>query len=1001
MTPDIEKPLSPESDGDQKKPGNGKDPHSDITFNLSFFSGKTDNKAKPKRLTWMELAQLVDHPDVRDTKDGPLFSPAVFDRNKRAKQNVKEVCALMLDHDHEADFDRDTQIWAALGYAVIAYTTYSHLRPPDNEIKFRVFIPLIEPIPRDEYELLWRWAAAQSPSADPSAKDSSRMFYTPARASDNDEESPYRSLVIEGHALDWRPIVEDEKRKDEEAKIAREEHKEQLRLAREQRKNEKRKANRKAAKDAEEAEKRRIESYVLSILRGECDDVFTCTNLRNDRLFKASARVGNFLHYSIYTYHEAYQRLCDAGTGSGLTESETHKTVKSGLDSGERSPAEVPLDNVVSFDAYRAKSERVYGAEASGEIRPDRIRFPGQTKQDFHKLSHRVWNAIAELERDAPMIFRHLGSLVRCAPKTVKGRLVLGAEPLSVEMLQARLIHAFDWIDTDSRTGIPFATYPPPALAKMMLSDTEDQIPVKPPELVMITHAPVFTSEGRLIDKPGFDRASGIFYLPNDDFGAMPEVVAEDEVNAAKKLLLKKLFVEFPFASEADKHNAVGLLLTFFVRQLIIGRTPAFLAEASVQGAGKGTLVDAVLRIAYGKSGGHGLTTYTSNEEEMRKELTTHLVECRGAVVIDNLVGEIRSATLAAILTADVWTQRLLGANKTSQVTDPQTIWLLTGNNPSFSQDNTRRIIPIRLVPDTDRPELRKFENADFTDWVYRERVSLVRAAIVLVRNWQQKGSKDGSFTLNSFVSHSRVISGILEAAGMDQYGRNLITFSDRADDERNVRAIFCNAWFQEYQETSFFNERKTRRVTPGELLKTVVPKVDGLPIRGDTAPAQLSSFGKWLKESEGICPQYVGANWEPNYDPDAPTDKDEKLDEELEKRWGKPVKVRRSFKIVRDGQKKGSMAWVCYCIESEEGQEGQEGLQVDNFETIVDNTAHENHTKSAHDTRKHDAGAFSHVLHDATGEPSSPSRPSSPSPSSSFPQEAWDENDPDYVSPF
>jgi hypothetical protein len=1001
MSPDITENIdNPHPAREQKKTANGKDPHGEMVFNLSFFTGKTDNKAKPKRLTWAELANLVGAPDVRQTKDGPLFSPAVFDRNKRAKQNVKEICALMLDHDHDADFDRDTQIWAALGYAVIAYTTYSHLRPPDSEIKFRVFLPLTEPIPRDDYPLLWRWAARQSPTADQSAKDASRIFYTPARASDNDQESPYQSIVIEGHALDWKPIVENEKKKDQEASLLREEEKERLRVAREQRKNEKRKAGRKAAKDAEEADRRRIESYVMAVLQGECDAVLVSTNLRNNRLFEAAARVGNFLHYGIYSYHEAYQRLCDVGTGSGLTESETHKTVKSGLNTGERSPAEVPVDNVVSFDAYRTKSERVYGAETSSEMRTDRIRFPGQAKQDFHKLSARVWKAIAELEQDAPMIFRHLGSLVRCAPKTVKGRLVLSAEPLTADMLQSRLIHAFDWIDTDNRTRIPFATYPPPALAKMMLSDTEDQIPIKPPELVTITHAPVFASDGRLIDKPGFDRASGVFYLPNDDFGAMPEVVPDHEVEAAKCLLLNKLFVEFPFASDADKHNAVGLLLTFFVRQMVIGRTPAFLAEASVQGAGKGTLIDAVLRIAYGKSGGHGLTTYTSNEEEMRKELTTHLVECRGAVVIDNLVGEVKSATLAAILTADVWTQRLLGANKTSQVSDPQTIWLLTGNNPSFSQDNTRRIIPIRLVPDTDRPETRKFDNPDFVEWVYRERVSLVRAAIVLVRNWQQKGSKHGSFILNSFVSHSRVVSGILEAAGLDQYGKNLITFSERADDERNIRARFCNAWFNEHYEKSFLDELKTKRLTATELLKTVGARIEGLPIRGETDKARVTSFGDWLKKSEGICPQYAGASWEPKTDPDAPAPEDEKWDADMRAMWGEPRNIIRKFKIARDGEKKSCTAWILFCIEVA-GPSGPQGpLQVGYQQNIVDNTAHINHAQDAHEAHEalhHDAGASAYIFTDATrGGPQGPEGPATQSPCTS-----WDSEDPDYICPF
>lgn len=951
-------------------------------YRLSFFTGKKDNRAKRKTLSWPDLTKMVESPQIRETKDGELFSPAVFDRDKRAKENVKELSALMLDHDHQADFERDTKVWTDLGYAVIAYTTFSHLRPPDKEVKFRIFLPLTEPIPRDDYALLWRWAAAQSPSADPSAKDSSRMFYTPARAGASDEDAPYQWLVKDGNPLDWRSIVESEREKENAEKAAREEEREQLRIAREQRKNERRKADRHAKKDEEEREKKRIEAYVMAALDGECDEVAGFTpgqpGGRVGRLFKAACRLGSLLHFNVVTYMEAFNRLNDAARACGISDSEAQRNIKSGLHKGEAEPAEMPEGTVVSLDAYRGRIRQVFGGPGGSGIHQERIQFPAAYKQDYHKLSSRVWHAIADLEKDAPFIFRHVGALVRCAPKTIKGHQVLAAEPLSPDMLMSHLIHTFDWVDVDPKTYMPIASYPPPMLAKVMLSDTEDRIPVKPPELIMIAHAPVFARDGRLIDKPGFDRDSGVFYLPNDDFGEMPVDVTPEDVEDAKKLILDDLLGEFPFSTEADKHNAVGMLITMFVRQMISGRVPAFLAEASVQGAGKGTLLDACLRVAYGRGGGHGLTTYTTNEEEMRKEMTTHLVECRGAVVIDNLVGEIKSATLAAVLTADVWTQRLLGANKTSEVTDPQTIWLLTGNNPSFSQDNTRRIIPIRLTPNTDRPELREFKNPLFIDWVLKNRVALVRAVIVLVRNWQKKNSPKGGFTLNSYVDHSQKISGILEAAELGKFGQNLLTFSERADTERNVRAIFCNAWFQEFHQPSFDFEMRSRRATASEILKTVGAKIEGLPLSGETEKARITSFGKWLEKSEGVCPQYVGLNWDPVADPDAPASDDEKIDQLNESRWGKPVNVRRSFKITRDGQRKGCTAWVILCVESE-GPQGPLGPPISQSVGRNKNApAGSFHAEDACESSHEDAGAFLHVsVEPAGGPPTGPRGPS------------------------
>lgn len=71
---------------------------------------------------------------------------------------------------------------------------------------------------------------------------------------------------------------------------------------------------------------------------------------------------------------------------------------------------------------------------------------------------------------------------------------------------------------------------------------------------------------------------------------------------------------------------------------------------------------------------------------------------------IDNVVGTIDSPTLAAAITTGEWTDRLLG--KSEMVSVPvEGLWLIAGNNVSFTHELMRRLVPIRLDPAVERPE--------------------------------------------------------------------------------------------------------------------------------------------------------------------------------------------------------------------------------------------------------------------------------------------------------
>jgi hypothetical protein len=154
------------------------------------------------------MCERFEHPVVRETKDGTLFSPAVFRPAYRLQDNVKELSLLVLDYDHKASFDGDLRSWRALGCCFAAYTTHSHKlvtkSNPDAEERFRVVVPLAVSIPVETFPALWQWGAHISGGRiDAQAQDASRMYYTPAIAS---LDAPYQFHIEEGDLLDWRAL---------------------------------------------------------------------------------------------------------------------------------------------------------------------------------------------------------------------------------------------------------------------------------------------------------------------------------------------------------------------------------------------------------------------------------------------------------------------------------------------------------------------------------------------------------------------------------------------------------------------------------------------------------------------------------------------------------------------------------------------------------------------------------------------------------------------------
>ena len=221
------------------------------------------------------------------------------------------------------------------------------------------------------------------------------------------------------------------------------------------------------------------------------------------------------------------------------------------------------------------------------------------------------------------------------------------------------------------------------------------------PTLNAIVEVPVATSDGRIIECPGYDRRSRLYYWPFDSSRhiTIPTEPTERDLGDAK-LLLDEMLYDFAFLEDADRAHAFAFMFGIFVRDLIDGPTPLHNFEAPCPGTGKTLLVQTLLCPAVGDN--VGTMTEARDEDEWRKRITANLREDQPAVVIDNLLRPLDSAAVSSVLTARQWKDRMLGKNDTVSL-PVRTLWALTANNPVLSMEMARRCIRIRLDARTDR----------------------------------------------------------------------------------------------------------------------------------------------------------------------------------------------------------------------------------------------------------------------------------------------------------
>lgn len=393
------------------------------------------------------------------------------------------------------------------------------------------------------------------------------------------------------------------------------------------------------------------------------------------------------------------------------------------------------------------------------------------------------------------------------------------------------------------------------------------------PFLRSFSRVPIYDRAGNIVSKAGYDAASQLFIDPDNEYQVpRAEELTDADVEWAKEMLLSEAMVDFPFSdlfdgSEVadiysdepgyDSHpvpnwdrgrgsraNAMAMIIQPFVREIIKGPTPVYVIVKPAAGSGSGYLLDVVSYAFIGERA--PLSPYADNPDEVRKMITANLIEGQPLLFLDNINVHVDSGFLALALTSGKWRDRVLGVSATAGI-EIRSLWAMTGNNLTLSHELMRRVVPIMLDANVDKPALNRpsgmFKHFPIHPWLEVVRTDLALAIYVLVENWKRNGRPAGGVTMHSFDSWADVLGGILVAAGIEGFMTNQKAYLDMNDEEGVSYGQLVELLWERFGDHTAFTAAQAY-----ECLKDPTSmRVDVIPLNGKDEDGWVKSLGQQL----------------------------------------------------------------------------------------------------------------------------------------------------------
>ncbi len=385
--------------------------------------------------------------------------------------------------------------------------------------------------------------------------------------------------------------------------------------------------------------------------------------------------------------------------------------------------------------------------------------------------------------------------------------------------------------------------------------------------LTGVVHTPVLRPDWSMVTEPGYDPATRLLFLPDPQLGTInvPLDPGDHDVEAARDLLLH-LLSGFPFDSESDRANYIAAMLAPLIRPALpTGSTlPLLVLNAPMPGSGK-TLLAEILMMLFG---GVFRTRLPDGGDEVRKQITTVLERTTAPVIVwDNIIGTIRSADLAALLTTTMWNDRILGESRdVSQPNDR--LWVVTGNNVNLGGDLARRGVWVTIDPNRPNPHLRTgFAIEDMRSYVSDHRADLLSALLTCIRSWVVAGASWDTSRSDTFAGFADVTAAVLAHVGIpgtvmgaetnradvgaddDEWAMFLAAVRRRFGDEEFTIAELVDAMKDTSLPGGFGTPKPT---TAAESLIEALPEDLAAKFHNNYGPPINKSLGMWFRNRAG-----------------------------------------------------------------------------------------------------------------------------------------------------
>ena len=401
-----------------------------------------------------------------------------------------------------------------------------------------------------------------------------------------------------------------------------------------------------------------------------------------------------------------------------------------------------------------------------------------------------VGNEVARLMKE-----RYDGSKLFIFGETLTA--VESGKPLQVS--QDTFVHLAHQVSNPMRQGTSEGLVPAEYTANT-LRITRDVCNRSFTHLSGVTKAPFVRGDGTVCTTEGYDAASGLLLVstPGLESVTVPNNPTLRDVADAVWLLAEEWLGDFPFATDADRANALALVITPFVRDRV-GIVPLAVLDGLGAGVGKGLFAEILSVMVTGEKSEP--VSVPTGREEAWKTLHSYAAQGRELLMLDE-AHVLEGPALAQALTAPVITSRTLGKSEVAGYPNRMT-WLAAGNHVTVRGDLFRRVYRIHLAPTMGGWENRKasdFRHPNLVRWTQVNRAKLMSAVLTIVRYWYAQGETEAgqSVGFGSFEDWQRIVSGILELAGVPGFLGNLLSWREEsAVDRRGWGAHLSEMWDQ------------------------------------------------------------------------------------------------------------------------------------------------------------------------------------------------------------